>query len=117
MHSSRPENTKDSRPSRPDWVPENAGTEFATHVMKGASRSQAESCAKPGGAHVRRARLGVEDHVRGVLERDPMILGRTITLIESNAPRHQAMAQEVLRGAQTVPVAAARPEPGVTPAR
>lgn len=44
----------------------------------------------------RRPALSVEDHVRGVLARDPSVLGRTITLMESNAPAHQAQAQEVL---------------------
>lgn len=40
--------------------------------------------------------LTVEEHVQGVLARDRVILGRTITLIESNALKHQQKAQEVL---------------------
>jgi len=47
-------------------------------------------------AHMRR-RLSVDDHVEGVLAGDRAILGRTITLVESNAPEHLDTAQEVLR--------------------
>ena len=45
----------------------------------------------------KRATLSVEDHVKGVLNRDRTILGRTITLVESNAESHQHKAQEVLK--------------------
>jgi LAO/AO transport system kinase len=78
---------------RPDWVPEKAGAGFATWVVEGVRPAGAVS---PPPA-IRRRELSVEDHVQGVLARDPTILARTITLIESNAPRHQAKAQEVLQ--------------------
>jgi LAO/AO transport system kinase len=42
-------------------------------------------------------RLTTEEYVRGILTGDRTILGRTITLIESNAPTHQTQAQEVLK--------------------
>lgn len=48
-------------------------------------------------ASPRRRQLTVEDHVAGVLANDRTILGRTITLIESNAQAHMDKAQEVLR--------------------
>jgi LAO/AO transport system kinase len=44
----------------------------------------------------RRRTLTREDYVRGVLAGDRAVLGRAITLVESNAPHHQALAQEVL---------------------
>jgi LAO/AO transport system kinase len=80
---------------RPDWVPEGCADDagFATWVMKGV---------RPSGASVgnpsprRRAVLSTDDYVRGVLARDPGVLGRAITLVESNAPAHQRQAQEVL---------------------
>lgn len=37
-----------------------------------------------------------EDYVNGVLSGDRTVLARTITLIESNAPRHAALAEEVV---------------------
>ncbi|MBU0755644.1 MAG: methylmalonyl Co-A mutase-associated GTPase MeaB [Planctomycetes bacterium] len=41
--------------------------------------------------------LETNDYVQGVLRGDRTVLGRTITLIESNAPAHQDQAQEVLQ--------------------
>lgn len=40
--------------------------------------------------------LAAQDYVEGVLSGDRSLLGRAITLIESNAERHQERAQEVL---------------------
>lgn len=80
--------------SRPDWVPAEAGAGFATYVVQGVSPEAAiKTKAAPA---PRRARLSVEDYAAGVLARDPMVLGRAITLIESNAPAHQEQAQQLL---------------------
>jgi LAO/AO transport system kinase len=80
---------------RPDWVPEGdaAGPGFATWVMQGVRPSGASTAKAP---VRRRATLTTEDYVRGVLAREPSIIGRAITLVESNAPAHQKQAQEVL---------------------
>jgi len=43
-----------------------------------------------------RKRLSVEHYVAGFRARDRAILARAITLVESDAPRHVAVAQEVL---------------------
>ena len=43
-----------------------------------------------------RRRLSVDDYVDGVLGGDRAILGRAITLVESNSPRHLRTAQDVL---------------------
>lgn len=83
---------------RPDWVPEDAGGGYATWVMQGARSSGVVSAQA---APPRRRTLSTDDYVRGVLARDPTVLARAITLIESNAPAHQAQAQQVL--AQLLP--------------
>jgi LAO/AO transport system kinase len=44
----------------------------------------------------RRRRLSVDDYVQGILAGDRAILGRAITLIESNSPQHIDTAQQVL---------------------
>lgn len=44
-----------------------------------------------------RRQLAVEDYVKGVLAGDRAILGRAITLIESNSEHHAAIAQAVLK--------------------
>ncbi|MFP4529115.1 MAG: methylmalonyl Co-A mutase-associated GTPase MeaB [Candidatus Kapaibacterium sp.] len=46
---------------------------------------------------IKRNKLEIEDYVRGVLDHNRMILGRAITLAESNSRRHQDMAQELLK--------------------
>jgi LAO/AO transport system kinase len=43
-----------------------------------------------------RRALGAEEYVAGVLARDRAILGRAISLVESNARHHHELAQEVL---------------------
>lgn len=43
-----------------------------------------------------RRTLSVDDHVAGVRAGDRAVLARTITLVESNRPDHQAKAQQVL---------------------
>lgn len=78
---------------RPDWVPEDAGGAYATWVMQG-TRPAGIVHAQP--APPRRRTLTTDDYERGVLARDPTVLARAITLIESNAPAHQAQAQQVL---------------------
>lgn len=80
---------------RPDWVPEDcpAGSGFATWVMQGVRPSGASTARPP---LRRRVVLSTEDYVRGVLAHDPSIVGRAITLVESNAPAHQKQAQELL---------------------
>lgn len=83
---------------RPDWVPENAGGAFATWVMQGARSSGVVAAQN---VPPRRRTLSTDDYVRGVLARDPTVLARAITLIESNAPAHQVQAQQVL--AQLLP--------------
>ncbi len=80
---------------RPDWVPPDCASDsgFATWLMQGVRPSGASVVAPP---PRRRATLSTEDYVRGVLARDPGVIGRAITLVESNAPAHQRQAQEVL---------------------
>lgn len=78
---------------RPDWVPENAGPGFATWVLQGARPS---GVALAGKRAVRRRMLKLDDYVAGVLGGDPPLLARAISLVESNAPAHQELAQELL---------------------
>ncbi len=77
---------------RPDWVPDKAGREFATWIMEGVRPlgSTAEHQAPL------RRELEVEDYAAGVLAGDRAILARAITLVESQAPQHQAKAQQLL---------------------
>lgn len=44
----------------------------------------------------KRAKLTLDDYERGVLAADVSVLSRAITLVESNLPAHQALAQELV---------------------
>ena len=89
----------------PDWAPENGGDAFAVSIRRGVAGihdglpSNRETAPPDGEVHRTRS-LSAEEHVRGVLDRDRGILARTITLIESNAPRHTQTAREVLNRLQ-----------------
>lgn len=78
---------------RPDWVPEDAGAGFATWILEG---SRPSGIAPPNQAAPRRRTLSLDDYAAGVLAHDPSVLGRAITLVESNAAAHQALAQQLL---------------------
>lgn len=85
------------------WVPEEAGDAFATNVMGGVvgghdgMTGSKCHCVKTSKI-VKRSKLSVNDYIQGVLAGDRVTLSRTITLIESNSPKHMQMAQEVLKG-------------------
>jgi len=86
---------------RPDWVPEGAGAEFTTTVMKGVEgghdgfRGNRSSSGPRSGP--KRRRFSRDEYVAGVRAGDRNILAQTITLVESNSTAHMALAQEVIK--------------------
>lgn len=81
---------------KPEWVPENAGDAFATKIVPGKITNYNAHTRSTTIAHKRSSVLSVEEYVQGVLRGDRTILGRAITLIESNSPRHRETAEQVL---------------------
>jgi len=79
----------------PEWVP--VGSEqdakFACRVMAGVSPDSAPMTHKQ---PAKRRKLSLDDYTQGVLAADIGILSRAITLVESNHPTHQALAQQLL---------------------
>ncbi len=69
--------------------------EGVTGGHDGLPGQQVNAPAAP--APPRRRLLTVEEYVAGVRSGDRSVLARAITLIESNAPAHMTLAQEVLR--------------------
>jgi LAO/AO transport system kinase len=85
---------------KPEWVPDPSDPVYTTHVMKGVegghdglpgARTRSSATGR------RRRDPEVEEYVEGVLSGDRTMLGRAITLVESNSPKHMDTAQEVLR--------------------
>lgn len=83
-----------SKSYKPEWVPENAGSEYASSVMPGIDESEIKEYAP---VYNKIKKLTCDDYVNGVLAGDRMILARAITVIESNAPKHFALGQEIIR--------------------
>ncbi|NWG20563.1 MAG: methylmalonyl Co-A mutase-associated GTPase MeaB [Chloroflexi bacterium] len=82
-------------------TPHSEETPFGLSVMAGVAGGHdglpGQRSGPPGSPVARRRLLTVEEYVAGVRHGDRSILARAITLIESNAPAHLALAQEVLR--------------------
>ncbi|MGD9899039.1 MAG: methylmalonyl Co-A mutase-associated GTPase MeaB [Calditrichaceae bacterium] len=86
---------------KPEWAPVNPDESFASNVvggvegghdgMSGNSDKRSENAV-----HARKS-LNTEDYVKGVLNGDRTVLGRAITLVESNAQTHKEQAREVLK--------------------
>lgn len=86
---------------KPEWTPENPSDCFTTSVLPGVDDGHdgmpgQPLKAAPPSPVVRRRSLTVADYVEGVLAGDRTILGRAITLVESNAQRHVETAQQML---------------------
>lgn len=89
---------------KPSWRPDKDDDKFACRVMRGVEGGHDGMTDKAGETHApaapkmkRRRKLTVDDYVEGVLAGNRMILSRAITLIESNAAMHFAMAQQVIQ--------------------
>lgn len=82
-------------PARPEWTPEGAGSEFASVVNPGVRLASGPAVSTA--PVIRRAEVSAQDLVDGILAGDRALLARAITLIESNAPKHRALADEVVR--------------------
>lgn len=82
---------------RPKWTPEDAGTQFACRVMTGVEGEKDGGCLPEAEAVDLKRKLTLNDYEVGVLQSDRMILSRAITLIESNAPRHFGLAQDLIQ--------------------
>jgi LAO/AO transport system kinase len=78
----------------PGWVPAGMATNphFASHVMPGVEGEPRTPARKP----AKRMSLGLDDYLRGILAGDTVLLSRAITLVESNRPDHEALAQDLL---------------------
>ena len=81
---------------KPEWIPENADEKkFPGFVMTGV---EGVGGAKPKENIVKKRKLTAQDYIDGILKGDRVILSRAITVIESNAPKHFSLGQEIIQG-------------------
>ncbi|MEN8006165.1 MAG: methylmalonyl Co-A mutase-associated GTPase MeaB [Candidatus Krumholzibacteriota bacterium] len=82
---------KDKQPDKPSALNVRGGVDGGHDGLPGQSSGKGDDA--PG---KRRRLLSAREYIDGVLSGDRVLLARAITLIESNAPSHQELAQEVL---------------------
>lgn len=87
----------------PDWAPKDGGEGFATRMMDGVKAGHDGISSYDGAqkrksaARFKRPKFTPEQYAEGVLRNDRGILGRAITMIESNLEEHITQAQEILK--------------------
>lgn len=80
----------------PEWIPEGADRRFfTTSIMSGVDAGGADGSVSRA-SRPKRRELSLEDYKSGVLAGDRTVLARAITLVESNAPAHFDLAQQLL---------------------
>ena len=85
---------------KPEWIDEDKKQDasYASFVMTGISKSNDElRLSKQATQAPKPPKMTVDDYVQGVLAGERMKLSRAITMVESNAPKHFAMAQDIVQ--------------------
>ena len=82
-----------TRFKKPEWIPDNAGSEYASHILPPTTKTKSINNL----TYTKPKNLTLKDYIEGVLSHDKIILARAITLIESNAEKHFELAQELLK--------------------
>ncbi len=80
---------------KPEWIPEGASEEqYPGFVMTGVDPLS----AKPKPPVHKPKKYTAEELIQGILNHDRMLLSKAITIIESNAPKHFELGQEIIKG-------------------
>lgn len=80
---------------KPEWIPEGASNEqYPGFVMTGVDVKN----AKPKPPVHKPKVYTAEELIQGILNKDRMLLSKAITVIESNAPKHFELGQEIIKG-------------------
>ncbi len=95
---------------KPEWAPENSGSEFASRVVAG-KQANATSVSHAAKAHQER-RFDLAALVEGVKASNRTMLSKAITLIESNSAQHFEKGQELLK--QLLPFSGSSIRIGIT---
>ncbi len=80
---------------KPEWIPEGASNEqYPGFVMTGVDAKK----AKPKAPIYKPKKYTAEELINGIINHDRMLLSKAITIIESNAPKHFELGQEIIKG-------------------
>ncbi len=86
-----------SKNNKPEWTPDNAGSEFACSVMPGIEKTASHIINKNNPISKKPKDLTIDDYVDGILNHNRSVFARAITLVESNSIHHIQTAQEVIK--------------------
>lgn len=78
---------------KPEWAPDNAGSEFASSVMPGVIVNETPNVQHT----VKRQNMCAQEYVDGILRHDRRILAQAITVVESNSEKHFELGQEIIK--------------------
>ncbi len=79
----------------PEWIPEGGSKEqYPGFVMTGVDAK----AAKPKKTFQKPKNYTAQELIDGILNHDRVLLSKAITIIESNAPKHFELGQEIIKG-------------------
>jgi len=78
---------------RPEWVDGNNPENYTTNIAKGVNKKNSINKT----IKIKKKGLSVEQLFEGILNKNKMIIGRAITLIESNSEIHREKAKTLLK--------------------
>lgn len=80
---------------KPEWIPEGGSNEqYPGFVMTGVNAKD----AKPKAPVHKPKNYTAEELIDGIINKNRMLLSKAITIIESNAPKHFEMGQQIIKG-------------------
>jgi LAO/AO transport system kinase len=86
-------------PKKPEWAQDNCKA-YSSHILPGVSDvhdgNLAYKSRHSSPRIIHRKKLTADDYIQGILNRDRAIIGRAITLIESQSNQHRSTAQIIL---------------------
>jgi len=91
----------DESPKKPAWAKDNCNA-YASNIIPGVSTDGHDGNLAYKSRHnssqkiIHRKNLTPDDYIKGILNQDRAILGRAITLIESQSNKHRDTAQTIL---------------------
>lgn len=77
---------------KPEWTPENAGSEYASYVKQGVNKDELKKPKR----RKDKTKMSVDELIEGIRKGNLTALGRAITLIESNSRLHKQEASHIL---------------------
>lgn len=80
--------------NKPEWAPEGDNPAYASYVMPPKTNITSSAFSSPKSTKINT--LTLDEYIQGIISDNRTILSKAITLVESNAPAHIDIAQEII---------------------